>query len=77
MNYLESIFNSIDEGLMILAPGGDLLYFNEEASRLLYKLDISLTANTNVFEVFPPEIVTRIQTAFEEEIGRASCRERV
>jgi PAS domain S-box-containing protein len=66
MNYLESIFNNIDEALLILTPSGELLYFNNEAEHIHQKLGVTLVTSQNVFEYFPPDISKRISDAFQE-----------
>jgi PAS domain S-box-containing protein len=66
MNYLESIFNNIDEGLVILSPDGDILYFNEESRHIHQKIGVNLRSNENVFTYFPNEIAERIRKGFEE-----------
>src|SRR5688572_29674470 len=66
MNYLESIFNNIDEALLILTPTGELLYFNNEAEHIHSKLGIKLVTSRNIFEYFPSDVSERIALAFQE-----------
>jgi PAS domain S-box-containing protein len=68
MNYLDSIFNSIDEGLMILTPAGELLYFNGEVEHLTKKIGLNIKLSQNVFNTFPSDIATRLQDSFQEVI---------
>lgn len=66
MNYLESIFNNIDEALLILSPTGELLYFNNEAEHIHDKLGITLVTSQNIFEYFPADSSKLIDDAFQE-----------
>jgi PAS domain S-box-containing protein len=66
MNYLESIFNNIDEALLIVTPAGELVYFNNEAEHIHEKLGIKLITSKNIFEIFPPEVSKRVSDAFQE-----------
>jgi PAS domain S-box-containing protein len=67
MNNLESIFNSIDEGLLILSPEGDIMFFNQEMEELHKKLGWpQLGLSENILQLVPPESGKRIGEALEE-----------
>jgi PAS domain S-box-containing protein len=61
MNYLDSIFNNIDEGLMILGAGGELLYFNEEASHMHKASGVTLKLSESIFNLIPKELSEQME----------------
>ena len=60
MIYLESIFNNIDEGLIILTPSGELVYFNDGALQIFQKIGVTLKQSENIFKKLPEESYQRI-----------------
>jgi PAS domain S-box-containing protein len=67
MNYLESIFNNIDEALIILTSEGDILFFNREAENLHRRLGWEpLVMSQNISASLPPDASKRNQEALKE-----------
>jgi PAS domain S-box-containing protein len=62
VDYLESIFNNIDEGLVILTPEGEILFFNGEVSELHKRLGWNpLVMGENLLHILPQKEVQSIQ----------------
>ena len=60
MTSLESIFNNIDEGLVILSPAGEQVYFNAGAFQIFQKIGVKLSLSENIFDALPEDSAQRI-----------------
>lgn len=66
MTSLESIFNNIDEGLVILSPSGDQVYFNDGAFQIFQKIGVTLNESDNIFQALPHETAQRLREKITE-----------
>jgi PAS domain S-box-containing protein len=70
MTSLESIFNNIDEGLIILTPTGDQVYFNEGAFQMFQKIGVTLRESENIYQVLPGESAERMTRIIADVIEK-------
>jgi PAS domain-containing protein len=70
MTSLESIFNNIDEGLIILTLTGDPIYFNEGAFQIFQKIGVTLRESENIYQVLPGESAERMTRIIADVIEK-------
>src|ERR1051326_8076890 len=85
-SFLETLFNTIEDGVLVVDENGRVIYFNQAVTRLLgWQPGVEGRPVQELFSELDWAEIARFDAAGGqrvgrhefEEIGRASCRERV